>query len=205
MSEEIPCTMDARMEQYKDPLNDVVIEEKDIIEDKDFKMKVGKFQIVWTNGLVNFCFLLLFVTFQINACEMFQTHEYRSCSNGLVLFTLATVMELCLIIEPPQLMAWIPFWRNTVGRGIVLCIVSVTSLNGNFLLGLVSLALSFLVVVSPVVTGGTIVAAPIINYEAIFDAPMHGIQASASYGSKSPVQKNKKGLGESYQSIPSEE
>jgi len=188
------------MEQYEDPLGDVVIEEK------DFKMKVGKFQIVWTNGVVNLYFLLLFVTFQINACEMFQMHECRSFSNGLVLFALATVMELCLIIEPPQLMAWIPFWRNTVGRGIVLCIVSVTSLNGNFLLGLVSLALSFLVVVSQVVTGGTSVAAPIINYEAIFDAPM---QASASYGSKSPVQKNKKRgnfvLGESYQSIPAKE
>lgn len=80
------------------------------------------------------------------------------------------------------------------------------SLFGNFLLGLCSLVLSFLVVASPIVTGGTVVAAPIINYEAVFDAPK---QASASFGSKSPVRKNKKGsdfgLCESYQSIPAEE
>lgn len=86
------------MEQYENNLEDVVIDEK------GFKMKVGKFQIVWTNGFVNLFFLLLFVTFQINACEMFQMHEYRSFCNGLVLFTLSTAMELCLIIEPPQLM-----------------------------------------------------------------------------------------------------
>ena len=109
-------------------------------------MKVGKFHIVRTNGVVNFCFLLLFVSFQINACKMFQRHEYRSYCNGLVLFTLATVMELLLIIEPPQLMFWIPFWRNTVGHGIVLCIINVNSLFGNFLLGLVSLVFSSLVI-----------------------------------------------------------
>ena len=160
--------MEARMEQYEGPLDDVVIEEQ------DFKMKVGKFLIVWTNGVVNFCFLLLFVTFQINAFEIFQQYEYRSYCNGLVLFTLSTVMELLLIIEPPQLIFWIPFWRNTVGRGIVLCIISVNSLFGNFLLGLISLVFSFLVVVSPIVTGGTGAAAPLINYGAIFDT-----QASA--------------------------
>lgn len=133
--------------------------------------KFGSYQVIWTNGVVNLCFLALYTSFQFNACVLFKKLEYRTFSMGFVLFTLATVMELCLLIQPPQLMKWIPFWNNSFGRGVALCIVSVISLNGYFLVGCVSLAVSFLVTVSSAFTGSYEVALPILSYGAIFNDP----------------------------------
>lgn len=112
-------------------------------------------------------------------------------------------MELCLIIEPPQLMVWIPFWKNTFGRGIVLCIVSVFSLNGSFLVGCLSLVLSLLFVLSPIVTGSFEVADSILNYAAIFDT---FDPAPPFHRNETPDHQSKKSnLGGPYQSIPAEE
>jgi hypothetical protein len=65
-------------------------------------------------------------------------------------------------------MNWIPFWNNTFGRGVVLCIVSVMALSGWFLLGFVALMVSIAVMLSPICAGSFAVPPPMLKYEVLF-------------------------------------
>jgi len=138
-----------------------------------FTTNLGTFQIVWTDGIVNLCFFILYALFQVNAFVMFRQLEYRSFANGVILFSLALVMELLLIIEPPQVLCWIPFWQNSVGRGLALCLISVFSLYGDYLIGFVSLIASLVVAMSPVLTGSFATSPALLNYAYIFNQPPH--------------------------------
>lgn len=144
-------------------------------EESKFTVKLGSWRVVCTNGIVNLCFLALYASLQFNACMLFEKRGYVTFTTGFVLFVLATGMEALLIIQPPQLMKWIPFWNNSFGRGTFLCIASVMSLNGYFLAGFASLLASFVVTVSAAFTGTYEVAVPILNYSAIFESsgPTH--------------------------------
>lgn len=135
----------------------------------NFTTKLGTFQIVWTDGIVNLCFLSMYALFQVNACEMFRQLEYRSFANGVVFFSLALVMEFLLIIEPPSVLYWIPFWQNAVGRGLTLCLISVFSLYGDYIMGVIALAASLVVVMSPILTGSFSTSPALLNYSYIFD------------------------------------
>jgi hypothetical protein len=80
-------------------------------------------------------------------------------------------MEFLLIIQPPQLMQWIPFWNTAFGRGLVLLIVSVMTTHGWFLVGLIALALSVVVMIAPVFTGRYGVPPPLLDYRKVFNRP----------------------------------
>lgn len=171
-------------------------------QNSNYTTKLGTFQIVWTDGIVNLCFLTIFIMFQINAFVMFRQLEYRSFANGLVLFGLALVMEALLIIEPPQILRWIPFWQNSVGRGISLCLISVFSLYGNYFIGFVTFLASLVVIVSPVLTGSFSTSPALLNYDYIFNQP--SLVSTTRNASPLHVKKKRDNAGPpvNYQSIP---
>ena len=130
--------------------------------------KIGSYTVVWTNGIINLCFLALYFIFQINACVLMSRNAYGSIITGVVIFFLALAMEFLLLIQPPHLMKWVPFWNNSFGRGFVLFLVSVVTMDGVLMLGLISLLTSIIVVFAFVFTGNYDVSPPVWNYYDIF-------------------------------------
>jgi hypothetical protein len=61
------------------------------------------------------------------------------------------MIQLLEVYNPPNVMKWILFWSNTTGRGILLCFFSLIAMNGFLFTGLVSLFLSFAVLLSPII------------------------------------------------------
>jgi hypothetical protein len=118
--------------------------------------------------LINVCFFGLYCLFQVSAVVLFRCVEYDPFTTGLVLFALALMMEFLLIVQPPQLMKWIPFWNTAFGRGFVLVILSVMTTHGWFLIGLIALILSVVVMIAPMFTGRYGVPPPLMDYRKIF-------------------------------------
>ena len=145
--------------------------------------RLGAHQIVWTDGLVNFCFLSIYLLFQVNAVVLVRKLEYQSCAIGICLFGIALVMEFCLLIQPPELMKWIPFWKYSVGRGVVLCFFSIVSMEGYFLVGFIALIASMIVGTARIFIGTYAVSPPVFDYTAIFGHPHVKIPSVDSKGS----------------------
>lgn len=125
-------------------------------------------EFVWTNTSVNMCFLTLLVLLQINALVMMHRLDYAPFSSGLIIFLLSAVAEFCLVLQPPGLMKWIPFWNNAFGRGLVLSIMSVMALSGVFFMGVVALCGSIVTMCSPICSGSFEVPPPFLSYEKLF-------------------------------------
>lgn len=140
--------------------------------------KVWGREFVWTNSIVNLCFLALCFLLQINAVILIRRLTYESISSGSIIFLLVLVVEFCLVLQPPRLIMWIPFWNNLFGRGIFLVILSVMAMNGIFFLGLVALCASLVITCSPICSGTVDVPPPFLSYDSIF---IRGERITGSY------------------------
>jgi hypothetical protein len=125
-------------------------------------------EFMWTNTFVNTCFLALLCLLQLNALVMIRRMEYSSFSSGMIIFLLASVAEFCVVLQPPGLMVWIPFWNNSFGRGFVLCVLSVMAMNGMFILGVTALCGSIATMCSPICSGSFQVPPPYLCYDEMF-------------------------------------
>jgi hypothetical protein len=113
-----------------------------------------------TNNMkvVNFYFLANYMLLQVCAVYLIKGLTFQSVLEGLFLFGFAVFMEVVEIIQPSCVMQLIRFWRFNTGRGLALCFLSTIAIRGFFIIGLVSLAMSFALLISPMFTG--IIAAP---------------------------------------------
>lgn len=128
----------------------------------------GSYRLTWTNGVVNICFLCIYVLLQISAVDLLVQLDYKSFVLGIEIFLLACVMEFCLVIQLPQLMKWIPFWTNSFGRGVALLLVSVMAMNGIFMVGFICIFLSIAVMCACVFSGNFDIAPPVLDYNKVF-------------------------------------
>mmetsp|Transcript_27827 Transcript_27827/g.46755 ORF Transcript_27827/g.46755 Transcript_27827/m.46755 type:complete len:262 (+) Transcript_27827:906-1691(+) len=135
----------------------------------------------WSNSFVNFCFFLLYGIIQANSVVLIRRLEILSFpGHGIWTFSLTLVMDMLLVIQPPDLMCWIPFWSNSFGRGFVLCFTSIVVMQGSFLLGGAALVLSLVVMVSRLFTGGYNTPPPLLSYARLF--PRSSTHDTRNYG-----------------------
>lgn len=157
---------------------------------EQFTTNFGSYRLTWTNGVVNLIFLCIYGLLQLSAVVLLRQLDYKSFALGIEIFTMATIMEFCLVIQPPQLMKWIPFWENSVGRGVVILLVSVMAMSGLFMIGFVCMFLSIGVICASAISGTYDVAPPVLDYYKVF--PSHN--GHRGHGPVASVQ--------SYNSIP---
>jgi hypothetical protein len=115
------------------------------------------------DNLMSAFYLLLFISMQFNAVLLLREADIKSIIEGSTVFASASILELLLICNPPLVMHWIPFWSNSFGRGVTCCILSIISLNGSFIVGIVALATSISITVSVVFTGSYHVPPPLMG------------------------------------------
>lgn len=115
------------------------------------------------DNLMSAFYLLLFLSMQFNAVLLLREANIKSIIEGSTVFASASILELLLICNPPLVMHWIPFWSNSFGRGLTCCIISIISLNGSFIVGIVALAASITVTVAVVFTGSYHVPPPFMG------------------------------------------
>lgn len=138
-------------------------EQDDYNEDTNFKVVTTTFVGQIGNGFINAFYFGLYILLQVNAIILIQKLDFKSILVGVNIFIIVFIMEFLLIYYPPLLMKWIPFWTNTFGRGVFLCFISMLSLDGFFLLGFITLMLSFSIMISCIFTNNYYVPPPIMN------------------------------------------
>lgn len=124
------------------------------------------------DNLMSAFYLLLFISMQFNAVLLLREANIKSIIEGSTVFASASILELLLICHPPLVMHWIPFWSNSFGRGVTCCILSIISLNGSFIVGIIALATSITVTVSVVFTGSYHVPPPFMGNKSATQDPL---------------------------------
>jgi hypothetical protein len=104
-------------------------------------------------GVSNTIFLsiagLLFV------CAIFLVRQlgFLPVMNGLFLCGSAIAISMLELYQPISVMAFLPFWNSCLSRGMILTWLSIIAMNGFWIIGFVSLALSIAVVISHFILG----------------------------------------------------
>lgn len=112
--------------------------------------------------IVNIVFLCDYVLLQICAVFMVRKLHFQSVLLGIYLFGVCAAMEFLEIIQPPNVMKHVRFWKYRTSRGVVLCFLSIVALEGQFITGLLSLTISFFILISCAFTGEDNAAKPIL-------------------------------------------
>ena len=99
----------------------------------------------------NLLFFFIATLLQISCVGYVRKLEFKTVALGTVLFVIALTIQLLEVYHPPDVMKWILFWSNMSGRGIFLCFLSLIAMNGLLFTGIISLCLSFGVLLSPIV------------------------------------------------------
>eukprot|EP01035_Chromulina_nebulosa_P036621 gene36621-49350_t len=99
----------------------------------------------------NLLFFIIAFLLQISGVYYVRKLEFKTVALGTALFLTALMIQLLEVYHPPNVLKWILFWSSTTGRGIMLCFLSLIAMNGFLFTGLVSLSLSFAVLLSPII------------------------------------------------------
>lgn len=130
-----------------------------------------------TNYAWNLFYVAVFLSLQANGVFMLAQSSIVNVVSGIVTFLVGTLMQLLEIIQPPQVMKWVPFWETTIGRGLVICFVSTLALHGVLIMGLVTWILSIAIVCIPLVTGTFFTPPPFIEYRGVCPTTVqHGVE-----------------------------
>jgi hypothetical protein len=118
-----------------------------------------------TEKISNLYFVVIAILIEISAVFFVRQLQFETVLLGTNLFITALVIQLLEIIQPKNLMKWIPFWTNTIGRGCVLSFLSIVAIKGFFFTGLLALIMSATILGSRIITGNYNAPSPLLDYE----------------------------------------
>lgn len=163
-----PPEKDSDEKCYHAPV-DIDVTRRRIDEELNEAFEEGK---TWGRGFFNLCFIALYSVIQINAVVLVMRKDIRPVFLGLNLLLITVILDILEIVQPPALMKWIPFWSNSIGKGLVLCFISTVSSEGVFMLGFFAFIFSFLSVFSFLLVGSFSTPPPMLRYSRLFGSSL---------------------------------
>lgn len=112
--------------------------------------------------IVNIVFLCNYILLQICAVFFVRKLHFQSVLLGIYLFGLCAAMEFLEIVQPQNVIKNVRVWKFRTARGVVLCFLSIVAMDGQFITGVLSLIISFTILISCVFTGEDLAPRPLL-------------------------------------------